>query len=411
MIYFSDFGVTPFGVLLKRTTDQSGLPATIAWDSEVYDLSGWHDNSTNNTRATVPSGVDYIRINSGLQKSAFSSEITTHKIDGANFRGMGQATGEQYCNAVSAIVAVTPGQYVEQTGSADTILAVAFSFLGVEKVDSSLKRALVYKTGTQSLSALTTTTLTFNAEVYDTDAFHDNTTNNSRVTAPADGYYRVGCNAILTGSPGAIGRLTLTKDGATTTYGLFFVDTDQTNSELNGWSAPIFFSAGQYAEAQMLTQVPSTVSAGEATWLSMEEVPTTSKICLVYRSTNQNFTAATPEAIGFDSEVYDPHGMHDNSTNNTRLTVPSGCSRARIQANTVGPAGAAWLIYPTKNGSTFAGAPSSCTQNSGSNNGTKFWSPWIDVVPGDYFEIICQASSSATLTTGTRLWASLECQP
>lgn len=38
---------------------------------------------------------------------------------------------------------------------------------------------------TQSISTATQTPLTMNAEVFDTDGFHDNTTNNTRITIPS----------------------------------------------------------------------------------------------------------------------------------------------------------------------------------------------------------------------------------
>ena len=39
-------------------------------------------------------------------------------------------------------------------------------------------------TGTQSISSSTWTALTYNSESFDTDGFHDNTTNNTRITIP-----------------------------------------------------------------------------------------------------------------------------------------------------------------------------------------------------------------------------------
>jgi hypothetical protein len=45
--------------------------------------------------------------------------------------------------------------------------------------------ASVYKTSTQAITTATTTTITWDAEVFDTNGFHDNSTNNSRMTIPA----------------------------------------------------------------------------------------------------------------------------------------------------------------------------------------------------------------------------------
>jgi hypothetical protein len=50
--------------------------------------------------------------------------------------------------------------------------------------------AFVTKNATQTISTINTYfALTFQAETYDTDSYHDNTTNNSRLTVPKAGYY------------------------------------------------------------------------------------------------------------------------------------------------------------------------------------------------------------------------------
>jgi hypothetical protein len=49
----------------------------------------------------------------------------------------------------------------------------------------------VDSSATQSIPATTITACTLNAEEFDTNAFHDNVTNNSRLTIPITGYYRL----------------------------------------------------------------------------------------------------------------------------------------------------------------------------------------------------------------------------
>ena len=52
-------------------------------------------------------------------------------------------------------------------------------------------RARVYNNANITLTNNTATALTFNSELYDTDAFHSTSVNTSRLTIPYDGYYRV----------------------------------------------------------------------------------------------------------------------------------------------------------------------------------------------------------------------------
>lgn len=56
--------------------------------------------------------------------------------------------------------------------------------------------ACVYRsTSTQAISSATDTAIAFNGEVWDTDSYHDNVTNNSRLTLPVTGRYNI-CGTI-----------------------------------------------------------------------------------------------------------------------------------------------------------------------------------------------------------------------
>lgn len=51
---------TAYGCSLTKSADQTiGASATVAvtWDEEFWDSGGFHDNVTNNTRITIPSGL------------------------------------------------------------------------------------------------------------------------------------------------------------------------------------------------------------------------------------------------------------------------------------------------------------------------------------------------------------------
>jgi len=72
---------------------------------------------------------------------------------------------------------------------------------------------MVTKSAAQSASQAAYTTVTFDTEVYDTDAFHSNVTNNSRFTIPSGkgGYYTIFWNISLNGD-GAV-AVSLNKNG------------------------------------------------------------------------------------------------------------------------------------------------------------------------------------------------------
>ncbi len=44
----------------------------------------------------------------------------------------------------------------------------------------------------------------------------------------------------------------------------------------------------------------------------------------VYKTSNQAIATATTTTITWDAEQFDTNGFHDNSTNNSRMTIPSG---------------------------------------------------------------------------------------
>lgn len=122
-------GLAPLGfrgALVKKAADQtganySGAGAVVAWDSEIYDTDGIHDNVTNNTRLTIPSGASYVRL-------AGQITLANHTTDqyagiyiiknGSAFDGYGHQMNEigqaaARINASSAVIAVTPGDYFE----------------------------------------------------------------------------------------------------------------------------------------------------------------------------------------------------------------------------------------------------------------------------------------------------------
>jgi hypothetical protein len=115
---------TPLRVKVRKAAPQttanytSGV--TVAWDAEDYDVGGWHDNVTNNTRLTVPSGVTRVDIEVALVITEGSGSIDTSieiHIDGASLNRVGKTrqfhTGAaMYDHLLWTDVSVTAGQYI-----------------------------------------------------------------------------------------------------------------------------------------------------------------------------------------------------------------------------------------------------------------------------------------------------------
>ena len=106
-------------------------------------------------------------------------------------------------------------------------------------------------TGTQSISSSTWTALTYNSESFDTDGFHDNTTNNTRITIPTGkgGKYQI-TSCCQWSSASGTGRrmLKIYVNGvASSTY---FTETSPVSSTypFNLFSGVLTLSAGDYIE-------------------------------------------------------------------------------------------------------------------------------------------------------------------
>ena len=163
------------------------------------------------------------------------------KDGAAAIRSLGTAIDTTVFNNAGAAIAKTivdaKGDLIVAT-AADTVARLASSGTNNDYlvVDTSTATGLKWATPTsgvtfagcsvsnsadQSIANATYTTLTFNQEVYDTNAFHDTSTNTGRFTVPAGkaGYYEI-CANVVFGKTSATGDrdFRLTKNGSVLVY-------------------------------------------------------------------------------------------------------------------------------------------------------------------------------------------------
>jgi len=415
-------GGSGFGALAYQSAAGQNLDAGVAitWDADAYDVTDWHSTSTDTNRFTVDGSVGLIRLTSNITVQSAATVLMAHRFEGAEFMGGGKCEtvdgtssgSTQNSNNIASAILVVSGGWFETYGltgvSVSTV--VENTWASIEEIDGALKRVLAKKTANQAIGAGTSTVMAWAAEEYDTDGFHDNSTNNSRLTAPATGRYRVTAN--LEAASVAVGQfiVSMLRNGASA-RGLAARDVDTTNEEyVNAVSAVIELTAGDYIESTAFHSNAVNIIAGNGSWFAMEEVPSAYQCCLVYKSANQSITTNTNTAVAFGAEIYDDATMHDNSTNNSRIVVPAGCTRARPSFGLATPSQTGQKVAQVfLNGATYVGAPRFENDTAGGEFLSGFGA-WVDVVPGDYFEVMFLSTGALTLADSNSTWFCLECQ-
>lgn len=128
-----------------------------------------------------------------------------------------------------------------------------------------------------------------------------------------------------------------------------------------------------------------------------------------FGSGNQTISDATPTVVAFNSESYDTAAIHDNATNNSRLTVPVGVTRIKLTAYAKWAAnGSAFRFMEIrKNGAggtiddDMAGYEPSLYASAANASvpllGMQLASGTITVVATDYFELRVEQTSGGNL--------------
>lgn len=126
------------GAMVEKSADQTGAnyssETAVAWNQEVYDTDSIHDNVTNNSRLTVPSGWNYAIVTGTLRVQSNDDEqiiATIWKNGSASFDGAAQLAARSGGNGFAVCVKtgpvpVTAGDYFEITldTAADTSIDI-----------------------------------------------------------------------------------------------------------------------------------------------------------------------------------------------------------------------------------------------------------------------------------------------
>ena len=190
---------------------------------------------------------------------------------------------------------------------------------------------------------------------------------------------------------GTSGDVTITNSMATAI--------DAKGDLIAGTGADAFARLGVGTNGQVLT-----ADSAEATGLKWATAASGSSFTGCYAfidSSGYDVANASFVTLTFSGEQFDTNGFHDNSTNNSRITIPTGKSgkylftaQTYYDANGTGKR-ALWLVY---NGSR-TGVSSTSSSNPGSSaaEGNSQLSLIVDATAGDYFELQVYQNSGGNL--------------
>jgi hypothetical protein len=161
--------------------------------------------------------------------------------------------------------------------------------------------------------------------------------------------------------------------------------------------------------ANQVLAVNSGATAPE--WKTLSTTPTFVGVNATRTNVSTAITANTGLLIAFTTEEFDSNGFHDNSTNNTRLTIPSGYAGKYIISgwlNTpLGTPGSYQLLRLYKNGAQYTTGGVREGEYFRSNTGTNFTNAFAQTITasvGDYFELQYQQNNTETVN----IWSNFQ---
>jgi hypothetical protein len=121
--------------------------------------------------------------------------------------------------------------------------------------------------------------------------------------------------------------------------------------------------------------------------------------CSLYSTTSQSLTNNTITAITYNAENFDTDSFHDNSTNTSRVTIPTGKAGKYLinfMTNCDGGYSGIWETWLYKNGSSLAGVFATPSFTSPYNYGAfVIFSGVFEFAVADYFEMYMRQTAGS----------------
>jgi hypothetical protein len=290
------------GALVKKSADQTlanfSAGAVITWNTETYDVGGWHDTGSNTSRLTVPSGVTHVRITGQLAATSVANATASYiwvikngdtaaATRNINLPIAGPAYidgGAHFVNIVSGPLAVTPGDYFELfyiiPGDASLTIDANRSWFAIEAIEN-FSGAMAKKAADQTTADYSAgPVVAWDTDALDVGGWHDTGSNTSRLTVPSGvNYVRVTANIGVTSLLANADVLAwIEKNGdnnaATRHVNLpsRLQDSPEVEAYVNLVTGPLAVVAGDYFEVRLLTTGDASVTLQDFSWFAIEKL-------------------------------------------------------------------------------------------------------------------------------------------
>lgn len=350
--------------------------------NDISDAGGVHSAGT----FTIPSAWNgrKVRVSGTYRKEAGGNVVFEVSKGGGGIPGLPKSSCETNSNDESMSVHSAP--IVVATGDTfTTTQSVSIgtgngNTRGIQVLPSGVKSALVNRSGSGYATGSTAfTPVQWNNEVYDTDGFHDNSTNPSRITIPSgtSGLIRLSASISASGSTSELG-IAFFKNGTQITN--YEYDTENSTGNISAISAPITCTAGDYFEVAIRATSAPTVDVSNNSWFAVEELPS-----------GLNYTVGSWTTTSLTSGSF---------IQIRQLTVPAGVTRiqAGFWAGKI-PTTGTFAMVLRKNGADFTEG-AMCQSNSAGSEYVHAMSVPFTVTPGDTIEVYGYANAGAQSCVG-----------
>lgn len=425
MPYPAASGFTLLGALARKNAAQlvgTSLTA-LTWQEDVYDLTAWHDTSSNTARMVVPSGTEAVRLSSGLRAEGGNNVTVrqTKSVSGGAagvFYGMGRHhfidgsgtdLGFGLRNICSAIVEVADAdsayfqsEYAISSGTSSPTNN-GNTYFAIEAIDPTLRRVLAYKTSTQAVAAGVPEEVTWDATQYNVGSW---TVSAENVTVPFTGRIRISCNLNSSTASNTLSAQFFV-NGASVPGSALNTVGDVGADYLNAVSAVIEVTPGDEISVQVSSSSATNINNNEHSWLCVEEVPEDYICVLLHRNSGTQTIGNADTAVEWQVAAYeDETGLWDAGSPTLVIAPFSGYFRQTfgLIGSSVANQFAAW---GEQEASIYYGSPGGTFSLSGADR-INSMGAWAPCSAGDEIRLMARSVSSRTIGTDNETFMCVE---